>query len=198
VYAAVTDHDSRDAKAALRQRVRRTRDELDAAHRAAAAERIAATLDREIFATLPAGAIVGLYAAIRSEVDSAPIAARVQARGLRSAYPRVLGPRTLGFSLATVDDLAPGAMGIPEPAADRPRVQLAEIAAFIVPGLAFDATGARLGWGGGYYDHTLAGAPHARRIGVAFASQLVASVPTDNADQRVHMIVTEVALHRCA
>ncbi len=195
---AVTTDDPRRAKAALRQRVRVVRDQLAPDYRRAAASAIADALDREVFTALAPGAIVAAYAAIRSEVDSAPFAARARGRGLRVAYPRITADHELAFALADRADLAPGPMGIPEPEASAPPLDLAAIDVFVIPAIAFDPTGARLGWGGGYYDRTLARAPHARRVGVAFASQLVASVPTDGHDQRVHLIVTEVALHRCA
>ena len=61
----------------------------------------------------------------------------------------------------------------------------------IVPLLAFDARGYRLGYGGGFYDRTLAGLPLARRIGFAFAAQEVDEVPIDGFDQRLDAMVTE-------
>ena len=61
----------------------------------------------------------------------------------------------------------------------------------LVPLLAFDATGARLGYGGGYYDRTLAGLPGCRTIGCAFAAQQVAQVPTEPHDCRLDAIATE-------
>ncbi len=61
----------------------------------------------------------------------------------------------------------------------------------IVPLLAFDAQGFRLGYGGGFYDRTLAALPGAVRIGFAFAAQEVAEVPIDAFDQRLDVIVTE-------
>jgi 5-formyltetrahydrofolate cyclo-ligase len=61
----------------------------------------------------------------------------------------------------------------------------------IVPLLAFDARGFRLGYGGGFYDRTLAELPGALRIGFAFAAQEVAEVPIDGFDQRLNVMVTE-------
>ncbi|MCE9572167.1 MAG: 5-formyltetrahydrofolate cyclo-ligase [Deltaproteobacteria bacterium] len=194
----MTTDDPARAKATLRQRVRMARDQLAPDYRQAAATAIADAIDREVFAALAPGAIVALYAAIRSEVDSAPIAARASARGLTLAYPRIEADRELAFAIVDREALTPGAMGIPAPVASAPAIDPGAIDIFVIPAIAFDPSGARLGWGGGYYDRILARAPHARRVGVAFASQLVASVPTDGHDQRVHLIVTEVALHRCA
>ncbi len=187
-------------KRALRQAARDARDTLPAAERDAASLAIADAVDREVLAPLAArapGAIVALYAAVSSEVDTRAIALHAAARHLRTAYPRVAGPRALVFSICAPDDLLAGTFRIPEPPPDAPAVAPSAIAAFVVPGVAFDRTGARLGWGHGYYDATLAAAPGALRAGVAFESQIVAQVPTDPRDEPVHLIITERAVHVC-
>ncbi|MES2713920.1 MAG: 5-formyltetrahydrofolate cyclo-ligase, partial [Pseudomonadota bacterium] len=69
--------------------------------------------------------------------------------------------------------------------------------AVLVPLLAFDRAGGRLGYGGGYYDRTLAGLPGAIAIGCAFASQEVPEVPTGPHDWRLPMVATEAGLIRC-
>jgi 5-formyltetrahydrofolate cyclo-ligase len=66
----------------------------------------------------------------------------------------------------------------------------------LVPLLAFDRQGHRLGYGGGYYDRTLAGLPDALTIGCAFAAQEVAAVPTGPTDIPLHCIATERGLIR--
>jgi 5-formyltetrahydrofolate cyclo-ligase len=185
-------------KRELRQAARDAPDPTPAPTRAAAALAIADAVDREVLAPLPHGAIVALYAPVASEVDTRPIALHALARHLRVAYPRVVGPRRLTFALATPDELEAGMFRIPEPRADAAPAAPAEIAAFVVPGIAFDRAGARIGWGHGYYDATLAGAPHALRAGVAFESQILAHVPVDPNDAPVHLIITERGVHRCA
>ena len=62
--------------------------------------------------------------------------------------------------------------------------------------LAFDSDGHRLGYGGGYYDRTLAGLPNARAIGVAYAGQEVLSLPREPHDHPLDMIVTENGVRR--
>jgi len=199
VRALVTAPGPTSGKPALRRGSRDTRDAIPPSTRRAAAVAIADALDREVLAGLPRDAIVALYAAVASEVDTGPIAARAVARGLRLAYPRIVpGARRLAFALARPDELAPGAFRIPAPPATAIQVEPTDVAVFIVPGIAFDHRGARLGWGHGYYDATLAAAPAALRVGIAFESQLVARVPTDPRDVPVHVIVTEAAVHRCA
>ncbi len=75
------------------------------------------------------------------------------------------------------------------PAVDPARVDL-----ILVPGLAFTTDGLRLGRGGGYYDRLLASLPpRTRRIGVCFATQIVATLPTEPHDQRVARVVTELS-----
>ena len=98
-----------------------------------------------------------------------------------------------------IDQLVEGKFAIREPRADAPSVELATIAAFIIPGLAFDRAGGRIGWGRGYYDATLAAAnPQALRIGLAFECQLVESVARDPHDVPLHYVVTEAAVYRGA
>ena len=78
----------------------------------------------------------------------------------------------------------------------RRRWRSADIAAFVVPGLAFDRAGGRLGWGRGHYDATLAAAsPAALRIGLAYERQLVPQVTREAHDMALHIIITEVATH---
>ena len=73
-----------------------------------------------------------------------------------------------------------------------PAIDFARVDLILVPGLAFTKDGARLGRGGGYYDRLLASLPpRTRRIGVCFAAQLVAVLPTEPHDQRVERVVTE-------
>jgi 5-formyltetrahydrofolate cyclo-ligase len=92
-----------------------------------------------------------------------------------------------------------GHFGLREPRETAPLVELAAVSAFIVPGLAFDRAGGRIGWGRGYYDVTLAAAnPQALRIGIAFECQLVEQVPRDPHDIHLHYVVTEAAVYRAA
>jgi 5-formyltetrahydrofolate cyclo-ligase len=86
-------------------------------------------------------------------------------------------------------------MGIPEPA--RPE-WVEAVDAIVVPGLAFDAGGGRLGHGGGHYDAMLAAlGPGPARIGAAFDCQVVGNVPTGPRDERMDAVVTETRCLRC-
>jgi len=90
------------------------------------------------------------------------------------------------------DELEAGHYGIREPKADRLLVvPPGEIDAVLVPAVAFDRRGYRVGYGGGYYDRFLPKVPHAVRIGAAFACQIVPEVPIDLYDVQVERIATE-------
>lgn len=76
-----------------------------------------------------------------------------------------------------------------------PVIDIADVDLILVPGLAFTADGFRLGRGGGYYDRLLASClPHTRKIGVCFATQLVATLPTESHDYAVERVITESTL----
>lgn len=194
--AGSPDVDVVSAKATLRAVFRARRDAIPPATRAAASAAIADRIDAALLAPLPPGAIVCLYDAIGSEVETRGIAARALARGLALAYPRLVrGRLPLALHRAIPADLAPGALRIGEPPASAPEVAPADVALALLPGLAFDREGARLGWGRGHYDATFADAAAVRRAGVAFESQLVDHLPIGEHDLPVHLIVTEAALH---
>jgi 5-formyltetrahydrofolate cyclo-ligase len=103
----------------------------------------------------------------------------------------------LEFHAVAPEQLVAGRFGLREPRADwRNAVGLVEIGAFVLPGLAFDRRGGRVGWGGGHYDATLAAAPDALRIGLGFECQLVDDVPHEPHDALLHYVVTEVATYK--
>ena len=90
------------------------------------------------------------------------------------------------------DELEKGHYGIRAPKVGRLRpVSRGEIDVVLVPAVAFDRRGYRVGYGGGYYDRFLPAAPQAAKIGAAFASQIVAEIPVDGHDLPVEVIVTE-------
>lgn len=136
---------------------------------------------------------VALYAPMGAEVDTAEIAQAGAALGKRLAYPRLLeGDRALGFAACRADALLPGPLRTREPPPDAQAVPLGEVDLVLVPGVAFDARGRRLGRGRGHYDATLAGLPaSARRVGLAFELQIVSAVPQERHDALLDTIVTE-------
>lgn len=185
------------SKRATRQTLRARRDALTDEERALASRAIAAAVGALLDDRLAAGDVVALYEAKGTEVDTRAIAEHARSRGLALAYPRVVaGERILAFHAVTPDELVPGALGLREPRADAPAVEVDRIRAFVIPGLAFDTQGGRTGWGMGHYDATLARATSAiLMIGLAFECQLVERVPRDPHDIAMTHIVTEAATH---
>lgn len=122
------------------------------------------------------------------------------ARGDVRGDARADGSQRLTFHLASGGDLRPGRFGIDEPDASCPEVQAGDVAVMIVPGLAFDGAGRRLGFGGGYYDGVLA--PEGGRrplfvVGLGYDFQIVATCPADGRDARVDCVVTDTRVIRC-
>ena len=136
-----------------------------------------------------AGAIL-FFASFRSEVDTVTMIRHVLAAGKRVFLPKVKGRELALFEILDFDkDTAPGAWAIPEPRETKP-VTIHEVDLMIVPGLAFDENGNRLGYGAGFYDRIL---PTYRRmtVALAFEEQIVPDVPVSIHDIPVKKIVTE-------
>jgi 5-formyltetrahydrofolate cyclo-ligase len=174
------------------------RDALPASERELASARIAERIN-ELIAAVDRSTIA-LYAPKGSEADPWLVDEHVRAAGGRVVYPRVVdGTRVLEFHEVAPEQLVASRFGLREPRADwRNVVGIVEIAAFLVPGLAFDRVGGRVGWGFGHYDATLALAkPEALRIGVAFECQLLDEpVAREPHDVPLHFVVTEVDTYR--
>ena len=172
--------------------MRTERKRLKLAHPEAAAQ--AASHAHTLLAAQPFEArTVALYAPLGSEMDTGPLAAELKRRGLRLALPRVdAEAQPLVFhAWSPGDALAPDLQGCQAPSAD---AEIVEPDLFILPLVAFDRTGGRLGQGGGYYDRTLAALRgHTRPlfVGLAFAGQETQRVPVDAHDQKLDGILTE-------
>lgn len=195
-------------KAGLRQAVIARRDALDLDVRAAKSAVICARLV-ELLDRLDAAAphTVAIYAAMGSEVDPAAFAAAAAARGWRVAYPCMLsatdaaacGQRMCMRAVAADDASAAPFIAHPTRAfaatdidSDHfPIVPAAELDMVVVPLVAFDRTGARLGYGGGCYDRYLPTlSATCQVVGIAFDEQRVDHVPTDAHDLPLSHIVS--------
>ena len=183
----------REAKRALRDEILRARDALSTADRVEASVAIAAAIAAR--ADFRAAGTVLLSLSFRSEWDTAPLIAAALAAGKTLAAPRVhVGSRMLEPCRVADPsiDLAPGFRGISEPLPHCAAVALETIDWVLVPGVAFDARGYRIGYGGGYYDRLLPLLRRdARRVSGAFELQVVDQVPTAPHDLTVDAIVTE-------
>lgn len=155
-----------------------------------AAEKLAINLDVVAYAP---GMVVAGYWPMGDEIDPRPLMECLAGRGCPLVLPVVTARgRPLSFRRWDVGDLLEdGPHGTLHPLADAPEL-VPDI--LLVPLLAFDAGGYRLGYGGGYYDRTLAGLRAQGRvtaIGLAFAAQRVAAVPRDHHDQPLDLVLTE-------
>lgn len=144
---------------------------------------------------------VVLYIDHRSEVRTWPFVSDVWLSGKQIVVPYCEN-RELGlFRLEHLDELEPGMLGILEPRADLRRadaraVRLEAPDLVVVPGVAFDREGGRIGQGAGYYDRLLARAPAGvAYVGIAFECQLVDAIPVLPHDVRMHKVVTERAVY---
>jgi 5-formyltetrahydrofolate cyclo-ligase len=177
-------------KAELRREALARRDALPAAERAQAAEAIAA---HAFPVPLKPEAIVSGFMPMKSEINPLPLMRKLAAAGGRLALPVVAGRgkplimRAWGIG----EPLAAGVWGIREPA---PSATVVAPDILLVPLLAFDRAGHRIGYGAGYYDMTIA-ALRARQavvaIGLAFAAQEIAAVPATPHDAPLDLVLTE-------
>lgn len=138
-------------------------------------------------------AIIAGYVPMADELDLMPLLDLLAAVGAELALPVVIGPgQSLIFRRwSPGEKLEQGVFGTSHPGAEQRAV---EPDLLLVPLLAFDETGARLGYGGGYYDRTLAGLRQKssiRAIGIGYESQLFAKLPVDPHDQLLDGMVTE-------
>ena len=187
------------SKAALRREILARRDAL---HPAARARLSAAALARVVaLDAFQRARVVLAYASFGSELDTRPFLRAVLAGGRALVLPRVdRGARRLALhEVRDLDtDLQPGTWGIPEPAPARCRaVALAEVDFVLVPGVAFDPSGGRVGYGAGYYDRLLAALapPAPPLVAAAFELQVVPAVPVLPTDRRVDLVVTESRIY---
>ena len=184
------------AKRARRKTCAAARDGLAPADRATAASRIAG-IGLGFAATTP-GSVVSTYAAIGSEIDPAPLVERLAAAGYRTCLPVIqpLGNPLRFRAWQPGEPLVARTWGIREPADDAPEV---EPDILLVPLLAFDRTGGRLGQGGGHYDRVLEALKPcgAIAVGLGFAAQELARVPREPHDQALDWVVTEREAIRC-
>jgi 5-formyltetrahydrofolate cyclo-ligase len=193
----MTDVTKSDEKKALRARAIECRRAAFDRHGPDGSRRLAAYgLD---FLGASPGIVVSGFSAIRDEIDPAPLMSWLHAEGFRLALPVMQGrghPLLLR-SWSPGDAMAEAAWGIKEPLPDKAEV---EPAVLLIPLLAFDLNGIRLGYGGGFYDRTLAKLRASRAViavGVAYDEQRVDVVPADDYDQRLDWVLTPSGPHRC-
>lgn len=127
-----------------------------------------------------------LYYPLWDEVDCRELMDRALAAGKRVILPTVAGDDIVPVEVTRETVWRVGEFGILEPVAERYE---GEVDVVVVPGMAFDAEGNRLGRGKGYYDRFLSRHPRAYRIGLCFDFQLIERVPTEPFDWRMNEVV---------
>ncbi len=188
-----------NSKAGLRAAALRARDALSPAARHDLSLRIAARI-RALAAWRDAQCVL-LYASFGSEFDTGALIADALAAGKSLCLPRAIAA-TRALDIHTVCDpareLTPGRHGIREPVITCPQPALTSVDFVLVPGVAFTPYCTRLGYGGGYYDRTLAQLRREKSvtaIGIAFAGQWIEKVPADAGDQPLDAVLDERGFH---
>jgi 5-formyltetrahydrofolate cyclo-ligase len=190
-----SDHATATAKQALRARMRAARAAVAPDEGAAAAARVEATL-MELPAIRRASTVLA-FASFGSEIPTAGILSRLRSAGKRVLLPFLTDGEVEAAFVAADAPMVASSYGPVEPA-DRGAADPSAIDVVILPGLAFDRFGRRLGYGGGYLDRYLrrvrASSP---RIAIGFALQVVDEVPASANDERVDLVVTEAGVVEC-
>jgi 5-formyltetrahydrofolate cyclo-ligase len=180
-------------KAELRKRLRALRATTPLE---ACAKRSARIVERlESLPALASARSVALFWPIveRHEVDLRPLDASLRARGVEVAYPSIHPEtRVMTFRFASPDSLEERGLGFREPPETAREAARGELDVLVVPAIAIDPTGHRIGYGAGYYDRTIPRfAPPAVTAGVAYDFQLLAEVPFAAHDVAVSVVVTD-------
>ena len=181
--------DIRESKARVRARLKAVRRALPAAERA----RLSAMVEARVF-DIPIVArarTVMVFSSFGSEVSTGGIIGRLHARRQRILLPVVAGRDLKPVVFKPGDVVRRAGFGADEPVSTE-EADVSAIDVVIVPGLAFDRQGYRIGYGGGFYDRLLPRLDRsALRVGVAFHCQLVEELPHGPGDESVDLVVTD-------
>lgn len=131
------------------------------------------------------------FASIRNEVRTRSLIDAMRVSGRRVALPRVVGGGLALHLVGSLDQLVDGAFSVPEPPETATGVAPDEVEFALIPALAIDPRGYRIGYGGGYYDKLLPALSKACTCAVAYDFQLIAEVPDLPFDVAVDLIVTD-------
>jgi 5-formyltetrahydrofolate cyclo-ligase len=188
-------HGGRLTKEELRDQARAVRSGLTPAEAGSFSRLICDTL----FKGLNGEGTVMVYVPKPPEVDTMPLIKQLIQKGVRVVVPIIeRDTRTLRLScLEDPDILVISTFSVPEPIGKEIPVCGRDLDVVVVPLLAFDRAGHRLGYGAGYYDRFLSSYTQAKKIGAAFSCQEIGSVPADENDVAMDMIVTEREIISC-
>lgn len=191
-------NDAASRKIALRERLLAERDGLGSAERSEKSAAIRLAVERlEEYSNAQS---ILFYMPMRGEADVLPLIQNAIQRGVRCALPRCAPGRSLRLFWVNdpETDTEPGSKGILEPKECLNECNTDGFSVIMVPGVAFDRQGRRLGWGAGYYDRFLAGAGRgALKIAPAFSFQVLDALPGLPHDVPVDVVVTELETIDC-
>jgi 5-formyltetrahydrofolate cyclo-ligase len=142
---------------------------------------------------------VMVYASKAPEVDTGSLISGLLSCGVRVIVP-IIERETTTLRLSHLKDpchLVESTFRVPEPIGNELPAEPGEVETVVIPMLAFDTQGNRLGYGAGYYDRFLCSHPGIRRIGLAFSCQEEPSLPADENDVRMNIVITEKGIIRC-
>lgn len=185
----------RAEKAALRRACKARIAALEPAYCAAADAAIARRLWAQPF--WREARTVFCYVGAAGEIDTRPILRAALAQGKLLAVPLCVAPGVMeARRIQTLDALRPGRYGLPEPPSDAPRLAPEALQLCLLPCLSAAPDGARLGYGGGYYDRFLPLAVRAHTVALCRAALLAGALPCEAHDLRAQAVLTENALYR--
>lgn len=183
----MTGENRMNNKKEIRKKYRALRDQMDPASVLALSARICENI-RSLEAFQNADYIYAYYP-LGNEADIRPVIEEAWRLGKKTAFPKVFGDDMRFFQIDDFSHLHPGTFGVMEPEEDHP-VNWKDVLV-LVPGVAFDLKGNRMGFGKGYYDRYLKELPGAVTVGVAYGLQIADCIPTEDTDIRLDVIVTD-------
>lgn len=140
---------------------------------------------------------LGLYSPIENEVGTEEIFAAATRAGKQVFYPKVNGSGLRFCEVGALDELSPGRFNVLEPTSQS-GIAPEELDLIVLPGVAFDIDGRRLGYGKGFYDRFLAlTSPECVTVGLGFDLQLKEALPEELHDQKVFFLATESRFIPC-
>jgi 5-formyltetrahydrofolate cyclo-ligase len=179
---------------ALRSRMRAVRGALPDSACDARSKKIDARLWEQN--ELERASTVLAFASIGNEVRTRAFMEAAWAEGKRVGLPRVVGDELLLHLVHPGTALAEGSYSVPEPASDAPRLEPYDVDFALIPALAVDSRGYRIGYGGGYYDRLIPRLKRACTCAVAYDFQLISEVPELPFDVAVNLVVTDARVIR--
>lgn len=141
---------------------------------------------------------IALYSPIRGEVRTDSIFFKALECGKEVYFPKVTGSSLSFHRVFGLQELTPGILGVPEPGPGAPSVEPRELDLIVLPGVAFDGSGARIGYGKGFYDRFVQDIPHGKRVGISYKFQLQKSIPMERHDMDVGTLVHEQGIVFCS